>query len=55
MKILCEKSLLANSVQYVALRLVRDFSENDKIFRREKNAEKNERSRDFLISILSYD
>ena len=29
-------------------RLVRDFSENDKIFRREKNAEKNERSRDFL-------
>ena len=31
-------------------RLVRDFSENDKIFRREKNAQKNERSRDFLIN-----
>ena len=31
-------------------RLVHDFSENDKIFRREKNAEKNERSCDFLIS-----
>ena len=55
MKILCEKFLLANSVQYVALGpscpgWSATFPENDKIFRREKNAEKNERSRDFLIS-----
>ena len=35
--------------------LVRDFSENDKIFRREKNTLYNERYRDLLISILSYD
>ena len=34
--------------------LVRDFSENDKIFRGEKNTLNNERYRDLLISILSY-
>ena len=38
-----------------AMPLVRDFSENDKIFRREKNTSNNERYRDLLISILSYD
>ena len=32
-----------------------DFSENDKIFRREKNTLNNESYRDLLISILSYD
>ena len=35
--------------------LVRIFSENDKIFRQEKNTLNNERYRDLLISILSYD
>ena len=35
--------------------LVRVFSENGKIFRQEKNTLKNERYRDLLISILSYD
>ena len=35
--------------------LVRVFSENDKIFRQEKNTLNNERYRDLLISILSYD
>ena len=50
------------SVQYVvlgprkyAMPLVCDLSENDKIFRREKNKLNNERYRDLLISILSYD
>ena len=39
-----------------AMPLVRAFSENDKIFRREKkNTLNNERYRDLLISILSYD
>ena len=38
-----------------AMPLVRAFAENDKIFRREKNALNNERYRDLLISILSYD
>ena len=49
-------------VQYVVLGprkspmpLVRVFSENDKIFRQEKNTLNNERYRDLLISILSYD
>ena len=40
---------------YSMLSLVRDFYENDKIFRREKNTLNNERYRDLLISILSYD
>ena len=35
--------------------LVRVFSQNDKIFRQEKNTLNNERDRDLLISILSYD
>ena len=35
--------------------LVRVFSKNDKIFRQEKNTLNNERDRDLLISILSYD
>ena len=35
--------------------LVRVFSENDKIFRHEKNILNNERYCDLLISILSYD
>ena len=35
--------------------LVRVFSENDKIFRQEKKKLNNERYRDLLISILSYD
>ena len=38
-----------------AMPLVRDISENDKIFRREKNTLNNEVYRDLLISILSYD
>ena len=38
-----------------AMPLVRAFSENDKMFRREKNTLNNERYRDLLISILSYD
>ena len=39
-----------------AMPLVSDFSENDKIFRREKkNTLNNKRYRDLLISILSYD
>ena len=39
-----------------AMPLVSDFSENDKIFRREKkNTLNNERYGDLLISILSYD
>ena len=39
-----------------AMPLVRDFSENDKIFRREKKYTLNkEISRDLMISILSYD
>ena len=49
-------------VQYVVLGprkspipLVRVFSENDKIFCQEKNMLNNERYRDLLISILSYD
>ena len=49
-------------IQYVvlgqrksAMPLVGDFSENDKIFRREKTNTLNERYRDLLISILSYD
>ena len=50
-------------VQYVVLGprkspmpLVRVFSENDKTFRQEKkNTLNNERYRDLLISILSYD
>ena len=50
------------AVQYVvlgprksAMPLVRVFSENDKILRREKNTLNNERYRDLRISILSYD
>ena len=50
------------AIQYVVLGprkstmpLVRDFSKNDEIFRREKNTLNNERYRDLLISILSYD
>ena len=35
--------------------LVRVFSENDKIYRQEKNTLNNERYRDLLIRILSYD
>ena len=49
-------------IQYVVLGprkspmpLVRVFSENDKIFRQEKNTLNNERYRDLLIRILSYD
>ena len=35
--------------------LVRDFFENDEIIRREKNTLNNEKYRDLLICILSYD
>ena len=35
--------------------LVRDFSENDKIFRGEKTYGEKKRSRDLLISTISYD
>ena len=38
-----------------AMPLVHDFSENDKIFCQEKKMLNNERYRDLLISILSYD
>ena len=43
------------SARYSMWSLVRDFSDNDKIFRREKIMSNNERYRDLLISILSYD
>ena len=53
---------IQSTVQYVvlgprnsAIPLVRVFSENDKILRQEKNTLNNERHRDLLISILSYD
>ena len=41
--------------EYSMWSLVRAFSENDKIFRRDKKTLNNERYRDLLISILSYD
>ena len=55
-------SRLTAGIQYVvlgprqsAMPLVRVFSENDKIFRREKNTLNNERCCGLLIRILSYD
>ena len=61
--VVVEEILKLNAnVQYVVLGpckspmpLVRVFSESDKIFRQKKNTLNNERYRDLLISILSYD
>ena len=49
------KQTVCNIYGYIMWSLVCDFSENDKIFCREKNTLNNERYRDLLISILSYD